>query len=123
MELDRRGEPELWVHGLGIKVCGAANCATWVYQKAAGGYRLLLDAGNVNRIELQRSYTKGYRDLMVVVHGSAWESNLILYKFDGEEYQQDSCFLRTDRYEDSHGSLRELKRPKVSRIDCEVERC
>jgi hypothetical protein len=122
IELNRGGEPALRVHGLG-EICGAANCMTWVYQKDASGYRLLLDAGYVDRIEPQKSYTRGYRDLMAVVHGSAWESDLILYKFNGEEYQRDSCFFRTFRYEDRHGTLREWEEPKTTRIDCHEECC
>lgn len=121
MELNRGGERELRVHGLGIGICGAANCVTWVYQKAGNGYRRLLDAGSVNRIELQRSWTKGYRDLMTVLHGSAWESYLTLYRFDGERYQRDSCFFRTYQYEDRHGSLREWKRPKITKVECDPE--
>ncbi|MEA2559087.1 MAG: hypothetical protein QOH06_591 [Acidobacteriota bacterium] len=122
IEVKRGGEPALRVHGLG-KVCGAANCVTWVYEKTANGYRLLLEAGSINRIEIQRSYTKGYRDLMAVMHGSAWQSDLTLYKFDGERYQRDSCFHRTYQYEDRHGTLREWKKPKITRVECEVECC
>lgn len=122
IELNRGGEPELRVHGLG-KICGAANCMTWVYQRDAGDYRLLLDAGSVNRIEPQSSFTKGYRDLMAVMHGSAWESDLTLYKFNGEEYERDSCFYRTYQYADSDGTLREWAEPKITRVECFEECC
>ena len=123
IKLNRDGEPELRVHGLGPGICGAANCVTWVFQKTANGYRLLLDAGSINRIEPQRSYTKGYRDLMVIIHGSAWESNLILYKFDGEYYNQAKRYFRTYQYEDKDGILREWKEPKTTRIACDVDCC
>jgi len=122
IELNRGGEPELRVHGLG-RICGAANCVNWVYQKDADGYRLLLDAGSINRIEPQKSYTKGYRDLMAVMHGSAWESDLTLYKFNGEEYERDSCFYRTYQYEDSDGTLREWEEPQITKVECEVDCC
>ena len=123
IELNRNGEPELRVHGLGPGICGAANCVTWVYQKTANGYRLLLESGCVNRIEPQESYTKGYRDLMVVRHGSAWEADLILYKFDGESYREAECFFRTYQYEDKDGNLREWEEPKTTRVECEVDCC
>ena len=122
MELNRGGEPEILVRGIG-KICGAANCVMWVYQKDADSYRLLLDAGSINRIEPQKSYTKGYRDLMTVMHGSAWESDLVLYKFDGEEYRMDSCFYRTYQYEDEDGTLREWEEPKITKVECEVDCC
>jgi hypothetical protein len=123
VELNRGGEPELRVHGLGIRLCGAANCPTWIFQKDEDGYRLLLDVGSINRIEPQGSYTKGYRDLMAVLHGSAWESDLTLYKFDGEGYRRDSCYFRTYQYEDEHGTLREWKKPRVTRVECGAEEC
>jgi len=123
IQLNRGGEPELLVKGLGVEKCDEANCETWVYHKAADGYRLLLAAGWVSRIEPQTSYTKGYRDLMVVIQESAWESTLFLYKFDGEYYHQSRCFLRTYRYEDRNGTLREWKTPKTTRIECDVDCC
>jgi hypothetical protein len=122
IELTPGGETGLRVHGLG-RICGATNCVTWVYQKAANGYRMLLEAGSINRIEPQASYTKGYRDLMAVKHGSAWASDLVLYKFDGQYYQQDGCFHRTYQYEDSHGNMREWEEPKITKTDCSGECC
>jgi hypothetical protein len=123
IQLNRGGEPELLVKGLGGEKCDEANCQTWVYHKAADGYRLLLAAGWVNRIEPQTSYTKGYRDLLVVIQESAWESTLFLYKFDGEYYHQSRCYLQTYRYEDRDGTLREWKTPKTTRIECDVDCC
>jgi hypothetical protein len=119
--LNRDTEPELKVHGIGPTICGMANCITWVYQKVGGNYKLLLEAGSINRIELQKSFSKGYRDIMTVMHGSAWESDLKLYKFDGNRYQLVGCFFRTYQYEDRHGTMREWKRPRITSRECDPE--
>ncbi len=116
--LNRDAEPELRVHGIGPTICGMANCITWIYQKVGSSYKLLLEAGSINRIELQKSFSKGYRDIMTVMHGSAWESDLKLYKFDGKRYQLVGCFFRTYQYEDRHGTMREWKRPRITRSEC-----
>jgi len=120
IELNGDSEPELVVHGLG-HICGAANCMTWLYRKAGRGYELLLDAGTINRIEPQKSFTKGYRDIMAVMHGSAYDSDLKLYKFDGHVYRRKGCFYRTDQTRDQDGTMRELKKPKITRTRCEEE--
>jgi hypothetical protein len=121
IDLNGDGEPELEVHGMGSPTCGAANCVTWLYRKAGRGYQLLLYAGSINRIEPQKSSIKGYRDIMTVMHGSAFESGLKLYKFDGRRYRRKGCFFRTYQDQDAQGNVRELKKPKITRTRCEEE--
>lgn len=121
IDLNRDGKPELEVHGVGLGMCGAANCATWIYHKAANRYQMLLDASSIQRVELQKTFTNGYRDIITSMHGSAWDSDLTLYKFDGKQYQRVGCFFRTYRYKDKLGNFRESKRPRITRAKCEQE--
>jgi hypothetical protein len=87
VNLNRDGRPEIVVHGIN-EICGANNCYTWIFQKVGNGYRMLLDAGFIQQIEPQRKYTKGYCDVIGSMHGSAWDSDLTLYKFDGRKYRR-----------------------------------
>jgi hypothetical protein len=121
LDLDRDGKPELEVHGIGPGICGAANCVTWIYRKAANEYQMLLDAGSIQRVEPQNTFTKDYRDIITSMHGSAWDSDLTLYKFDGKQYQRVGCFFRTYRYKDKRGNYRESKLPIITRAKCELE--
>ena len=118
VELNRDGKPELKVHGIG-DICGAANCETWIFRKVGNKYQMLLDAGSIQRIELQKTFSHGYRDLIASMHGSACDSDLTLYKFDGQKYQRVTCFFRTYRYPDRRGQMREWKQAKISRRECE----
>jgi hypothetical protein len=121
IDLNRDGEPELEIHGTGAGICGAANCVTWIYGKSGDQYQMLLDAGSIQRIEPQKTFTKGYRDIIASMHGSAWDSDLTLYKFDGKEYRRVGCFVRTYRYEDKRGRKREWKRPQITPVECVSE--
>ena len=119
IDLNRDGEPELEVHGIGVGICGAANCPTWIHSKVGTGYQLLLDAGSIQRVEPQRTFTNGYRDIMTSIHGSAWDSDLTLYKFDGKQYQRVRCFYRSYRYKDRRSRMREWRGARITPVKCE----
>ena len=85
---------------------------------AQGGYERLLAAGSIQTIEPQPTTSRGYRDIITAMHGSAWDSDLRLYKFDGREYRRSGCFFRTYDYLDIHGRMRELKRPRITPAAC-----
>jgi hypothetical protein len=53
--------------------------------------------------------------------GSAWDSDLRLYKFDGREYRRVGCFFRTYHYRDRHGHMRELKRARITPVACQPD--
>ena len=117
LELNGDGEPELEVHGTG-DICGAQNCAAWVFRKTARGYEMLLDADSVQTVKPQKTSTRGYRDIITSMHGSAWDSGLTLYKFDGRRYRRVACYQRTYRYRDRRGNFRELRRPRATPEKC-----
>ena len=118
LDLNGDGIPELEVHGIN-SICGANNCVTWIYRRTASGYERLLAAGSIQTVELQPTVSYGYRNIITAMHGSAWDSDLRLYKFDGREYRRTSCFKRTYRDRDRHGHMRELARPRTTPVTCE----
>jgi len=121
IDLNRDGKSEIIVHGIG-DTCGPYWCANWIYHKTSADYQLLLDAGDIQDIEPQKTFTNGYRDVMAARHGSAFDSGLSLYKFDGKQYRLKACFERSYRnYEDRRGHLHVSKRPKIARVRCEAE--
>jgi hypothetical protein len=120
VDLNRDGKPEFLVRGIN-DICGPYWCTHRVYRKTAGGYQLLFEDA-VQDLKPQKTFTNGYRDLMSFKHGSAYESELDLYKFDGKEYRLKRCFLREYMLWDKRREgFYESKRPKITRIKCDPE--
>lgn len=117
LDLDGNGTPELEVRGINA-VCQINNCVTWIYRRAGSSYQRLLTAGSIEDVEPQSTFSHGYRDLITVHHGSAWNSDLTLYKFDGREYRRSACFARTYRYLDTRDRPHELKHPRITSRTC-----
>jgi hypothetical protein len=121
VDLNRDGKPELIVHGIN-DICGPYWCANRIYRKTKAGYQLLLDGGDIQDFELQKTFTNGYRDVMAASHGSAFDSGLELYKYDGKRYGLKACFERHyNNRENSRGHLHVSKRPKITRVKCETD--
>jgi hypothetical protein len=120
IDLNRDGTSELIVRGIN-EICGATNCYTWIYRKVGNSYQMLLYAGFIQQIELKRTFTRGYRDIIASMHGSAWDSDLTLYKFDGKQYRQVGCYTSTYLFKDKSGGYRESKRPRINRVKCKPE--
>jgi hypothetical protein len=118
VDLNHDGVPEFVVQGID-RLCGASWCPFWIYRRISIGYERLLDAGNIQRLEPQATVSDGYRDVRAWRHGSAWESGVTSYKFDGRRYRPAQCFDYNWRYLDSHGRVHELKRPRITPEPCD----
>jgi len=111
---------ELIVHGVCF-VCGAQNCPHWIFERSANGYRLLLDVGVAQNVELQSVFTNGYRDIVARFHNSALDHTFAVFKFDGQSYQLIECGREFDLLEDrvdETGNALPLGEPRVSFFTC-----
>ena len=72
------------------------NCPFWLFQSVRGDYVLLL-AGEAQTFTIQTTKNNGMPDIVLGRHGSAFESELIVYKFDGNKYAAGPCYLATRR--------------------------
>ena len=115
IDLNDDEHPEIIVEARG-QVCGAANCPAWVLSKSGGDYELLLDIYAEQSIQVLPSKTNGYADLLVAMHGSAFEYTEVLYKFAGAGYGSARCTDVSYQYADADGVFREHKKPQ--RTEC-----
>jgi hypothetical protein len=91
-KLGPKGEEDLLVQASDNCHCGGTgNCAFWVVRKTAGGLEPLLETDMVQVFSLEKSRTHGYTDILTSSHGSAFLSDLTLYRFDGKQYQAALC--------------------------------
>jgi hypothetical protein len=122
LDLNRDKKPEIIVTGTPESgYCGATgNCSHWVFgEVAAREYRLLLDAGSVQKIDAQDTPSKGYRDVVTTRHDSAFDYTVRRFRFDGARYRLSECSEHHfDAVDDGRGSVRTAKRPVVTRVPC-----
>jgi hypothetical protein len=71
-------------------------------------------------LEPLAAVTHGYRDVRTWKHGSAWDSGVTVYEFDGRRYRAARCagYSYSYSYLDSHDERHDLKRPRVTPEPC-----
>jgi hypothetical protein len=115
-DLSGRAGRELIVRAADPCNCSpTGNCLFWVLRKNGTGFDVLLETDLVNNYSVKNSRTNGYRDLMTASHGSAYQSGLTLYKFDGKEYKASECMNREYELQED-GSV--AKKPTITKVDC-----
>jgi hypothetical protein len=73
------GSPEMVMTGSGQLDCSpTGNCSIWVLQPANDGYRVILESLG-QTFSTGSSRTKGYHDIFVNMHGSAYETTVKFY--------------------------------------------
>ena len=98
---------QILVRGSGLCLCGAQNCGFWIYRKTNNRYELLLTGTGSTKVRAGQNTTKGYRDVISESHASANETILRTYRYDGNQYQVQSCVNRA--YYDDNGKF--VKKP------------
>ena len=63
------------------------NCVFWIFRQGPKGYELLLETDMARDFGFLSSSTSGYRDLIVVSHGSATDSGYRIFWFEDGTYQ------------------------------------
>ena len=92
---------QILVRGSGSCLCGAQNCGFWIYRKTSNRYELLLNGIGSTKVRGGQKSAKGYRDVISESHASANETILRTYRYDGAQYQLQSCVNRA--YYDDNG--------------------
>src|SRR5437762_474827 len=67
------------------------NCPFWVLRRRGSEYEVLLEA-EAQTFTIQPIQSRGFSDLVLARHGSAFESAARVYKFNGESYASTRCY-------------------------------
>ena len=86
-DLNGDGVNEYEVEMSGPCACGMVNCSIYIYRKAGQGFEAILDDAAGLGVELLKTSTNGYRDLLVTARDTAATQDETVYKFDGKRYR------------------------------------
>ena len=92
------------------------NCPLWVLRRQRDGYHIILDASSAQTFTIQPHRTSGFNDLVLRMHGSATESGLTLYKFNGSSYGDVACYDENWEVADESGQFHHLKEPRITPV-------
>ena len=92
-DLNRDGVPEYEVQLSGACACGAVNCTIYIYRKTAQGFETILDDAAGLGIEVLKTASNGYSDLLVEARDTAATRAETTYKFDGKRYREAKTML------------------------------
>ncbi len=119
MKLALNGRTQIIVQGVGECQCSpTGNCSFWVYEKSTDGYRRLLVTNMVQVFSVENTRSHGYRDIVTGAHGSAFDTDLTVFKFDGERYQPRECWSMSYPRTIDSKSGRITGKPTLEKRDC-----
>ena len=105
----------LLITGHGRFLCSpTGNCPYWIFHKTTNGYEQEIE-GSAQTVSVETDKSK-FPEVLTQQHGSATESELRLYQFDGTHYRLTKCM--DERYPDPNDVDRFLDKPIVTEIHC-----
>jgi hypothetical protein len=113
IDLNGDSVPEVIAQPIG-NICGAANCPLYVFQKHGTKYRVILEKGAAQTINVQRSRTNGYLDVVVGMHGSATERGLFVYQFSQGRYRRTHCYNESLTELGKDGKVHEFETARIT---------
>lgn len=87
-DLNHDGVSEYEVQLSGTCACGAVNCSIYIYRKTAQGFETILDDASGLGVEVLKTSSNGYSDLLVEARDTAATRAETVYKFDGKQYRE-----------------------------------
>lgn len=114
MDLSGDGKPEVIAQAGGDTYCSpTGNCSFWIFRRRGTSYEVLLE-GDAQTFTIQHTRTKGYLDIVLSRHNSAFDSEAREYKFDGNSYREGACFDVEWSVLGSDSEFHDLKEPRIS---------
>lgn len=111
IDLNHNGVPEVIAQSTAD--CSATgNCSFWVLQKVHRKYEPILE-GFGQTFTVQKTSTHGYRDIVVSMQGSAFDSGLTVFRYEGHRYHEGACYNASWRVRVGD-TFRDVKNPVVT---------
>jgi len=112
--LNSDGKSEVIVQAGDSTSCSpVGNCVFWILRRRGNSYFLLLRS-EAKLFTLQPSRTHGFLDIVLTRHNSAFDSEVRVYQFDGQSYQESDCYWAEWEPSGAHGESHNLRKPKLT---------
>jgi hypothetical protein len=110
-------QTRLLIGGDGRFFCSpTGNCPYWIFRKTRMGYQEEVNLGEAQTVSIEKGKAK-FPDVLARQHGSATDSDLRLYQFDGTRYRLIKCMNQS--YRDPNDIDRILDKPIITEFQCE----
>lgn len=107
-------QERLLISGEGPTLCSpTGNCPHWIFRQTPSGYEMEVDLDVAQEVSIETGKTK-FPEVLARQHGSATNSELRLYRFDGTRYRLRKCM--SESYVDPSDPERLLEKPQVTEI-------
>lgn len=107
VDLSGDGIREFAAQSSGDQSCSpTGNCDFWILRQDRDKYSVM------------PTVTNGFHDIVLGQHGSATETGLTLYRFDGSRYRRVSCYDASWTALGKDGEYHDLKEPRVTPSIC-----
>lgn len=110
------GTPAIAVQPTGENLCGTAgNCSFWIIDLHRR--RIVLHSDGVQQFAVEQNSKHGFPDVITESHASAFEHELIRWRFTGGSYERADCATQDNA--DSDGNP--FPQPKITPHPCDPE--
>jgi hypothetical protein len=110
------GEMRWLISGHGLTLCSpTGNCPRWIFRRTAHRYEQEVDLGEAQTVTIETGKAK-YPEVFARQHGSATDSDLRVFQFDGTRYRLTKCM--SESYRDPNDIDYTLEKPIVTEFHC-----
>ena len=111
-DLNGDAVPEVIAHAM-ADCSPTGNCSVWVFQKTPAGYKLLL-SGFGQTFTIQRTSRAGFKDIVIAMHDSAFDSMITVYRYQHGAYGDIACYDAEFSVMGRGGNMQDLKEPRIT---------
>lgn len=121
VDLSGEGSREYLAKGAGNFLCSpTGNCEAWVFRQNGDKYSVILHRTATQTFTIQPTLTNGFHDLVLGQHGSATDTGLTLYRFDGSKYRRLACYDADWSFLGKDGEVHTRKEPRLTPTICTI---
>jgi hypothetical protein len=112
---------EYLAKGAGNFLCSpTGNCESWVFRQNGDKYSTILHRTATQTFTIQPTITNGFHDLVLGQHGSATDSGLTLYRYDGAKYRRVACYDADLSFLGKDGEYHTREEPRLTPTICTI---